>query len=75
MGKYPAGELDEWVKIKDPHTWGVEAYKIAVDHIYSYTKNNKKITDEYQANIREILFRQIALGGYRLAEAIVTVLA
>jgi nicotinate-nucleotide pyrophosphorylase len=67
MGKYSAAELDEWVKIKDAHVWGVESYKIAVDRIYSYTQKNKKITEEYQADIREVLFRQIALGGYRLA--------
>jgi hypothetical protein len=75
MTKYSADELKEWVNNKDPHAWGVEAYKIAVDRIYSYTKVNKKITEEYQNEIKEILFRQIALGGYRLAEAIATVLA
>jgi hypothetical protein len=46
-----------------------------VDKIYSYTKLNKKITEEYQTEIREILFRQIALGGYRLALTISAVLA
>jgi AAA+ ATPase superfamily predicted ATPase len=75
MGKYSAEELNEWVKIKDPHAWGVEAYKIAVDRIYSYTKTNKRITQEYQDDIKELMFRQIALGGYRLADAIATVLA
>lgn len=75
MERYPADELSEWVKIKDAHAWGVEAYKIAVDRIYSFVKTNKKITEEYQADIREVLFRQIALGGYRLAETIAAVLA
>jgi hypothetical protein len=75
MAKYTAESLDEWVRIKDAHTWGVEAYKLAVDHIYAYTKTNKNITGEYQADIRELLFRQIALGGYRLADTIAAVLA
>jgi hypothetical protein len=58
------------LKVKDPHAWGVEAYKFAVDKIYSFTAQNKQITQEYQDQIKILLFKQIALGGYRLAKTI-----
>lgn len=44
MKAYSADSLVEQIKVKDPHAWGVEAYKIAVDKIYSFTAHNKQIT-------------------------------
>lgn len=70
MQDYPAESLKDLLNVKDPHSWGAEAYKIALDKIYSYTQKTKQITETYQNEIRPILMRQIALAGYRLADAI-----
>ena len=45
MAQYPFDSLSDPASIKDPHSWGVEAFKIAVDRIYSYTKTHKQITE------------------------------
>ena len=75
MSDYPASEFESQLAKKDSHEWGVEAFQLAVDHIYSFTKTNKQITEEYQNQIRPLLFKQLALGGYRLANAIADVYA
>lgn len=38
MSRYPFESLADLANIKNPHAWGVESYKIAVDKIYSYTQ-------------------------------------
>ena len=45
MKDYPAESMKDLLNVKDAKTWGVEAYKIAVDKIYSYTQKNKQITE------------------------------
>ena len=70
MTTYPEASLSNYTAIKDAHAWGVEAFKIGVDKIYGFTKNHKNITAEYQQEMREILYKQIAIGGYRLANSI-----
>lgn len=75
MKTYSADSLAEQIKVKDPHAWGVEAYKFAVDKIYTFTAHNKQITQQYQDQIKALLFRQIALGGYRLAKTIESIMA
>ena len=45
MAEYSFDSLSDLASIKDAHAWGVEAYKIAVDRIYSYTKTHKQITE------------------------------
>lgn len=75
MQAFPADSVKDLLAVKDPHSWGVDAFKLAVDKIYSYTKFNKKITQEYQDDIRKVLYKQLALGGYRLAIAIQSIFA
>lgn len=48
MTKYTANSLKDLVAIKDPKVWGVEAFNIAVDKIYSYSKKTNQITEAYQ---------------------------
>ena len=75
MAEYPPESLADLIAINDSHAWGVEAFEMAVEHIYSYTKHTKQITQEYQDKMRPLLYKQIALGGYRLANAIADVYA
>jgi hypothetical protein len=75
MQSYPASEMGDLLNIKDAKTWGVEAYKLAVEHIYSYTQTHKQVTEEYQTSMRALLMKQIALGGYRLGLNIAAIYA
>lgn len=48
----------------------METYEIARDFIYKYIAKTNKFDQKYQDNARKLLFRQIALAGYRLANTI-----
>lgn len=48
MTKNTAESLKDLVAVKDPKAWGVEAFNIAVDKIYSYSKKTNQITEAYQ---------------------------
>ena len=73
MKKYTADSLAKEIAKTDPKVWGAEAFEFAVNKIYSFTQRSNQITAEYQAEMQELLHRQLALGGYRLAEAIASI--
>lgn len=51
--------------------WSEEARKIAVKDIYSDMKDKQKFDDAYTKSKGEIVKTQLALAGYRLADAII----
>lgn len=59
---------------KDPHSWAVQAYKLAVDQIYPFVATSRQITDKFQDEMRNLSRYQVALSGYRLALAIADLL-
>lgn len=59
--------FEEWVDESGEH-----AYKVAYDSLK--LKNGDTITEEYEKNARELIDKQLALGGYRLADALTKML-
>ncbi len=62
------------LKESDPNSWARESYQIARDFVYS-TPINSKPTKHYIQKGREVVAKQLALAGYRLAQEIKTIVA
>jgi hypothetical protein len=60
-------EFEQWIEESSKH-----AYETAYDSLK--LKSGDTITDEYEAKARELIDHQLALGGFRLADALTTIL-
>ena len=67
-GNYTRAALAEDLAITDRMEWTRRAYRIAVEHGYAGIKANESPSKEYLSENWPIVMRQMALGGYRLAD-------
>lgn len=69
--QYPRSDL---IKMPQKHTmfddWVAEAHVVAKEHAYRGISPGDKPTDAYVANTRTVCDKQLALAGYRIADAI-----
>jgi hypothetical protein len=59
---------------KKEHQWADEGYELATSIVYNITQNTMP-TDEYVSAAREVVHRQLAKGGYRLANTLIDIFA
>ena len=57
---------------KPQHMWADEGYQLATTVVYNITQNTLP-TDEYVEVARKVVHRQLAKGGYRLANLLVKI--
>lgn len=68
MEKYPQEIFGEKSKYVDYNYWLKESYSIAYEFVYIDIDVFPLLRGEYIMKGREIISKQIALAGYRLAE-------
>jgi hypothetical protein len=60
-------------ELKKPEkTWADEGYKLATEIVYNIEQNTLP-SDDYVQTARKIVHRQLAKGGYRLAQLLVDI--
>jgi hypothetical protein len=66
-GEFPVNG-DQMVQDLKKHEseWADEGYQLATSVVYNITQNTLP-SDEYVSKAREVVHRQLAKGGYRLA--------
>ena len=74
MHQYPRASLSQ--QLSDPNIpdWTVANYHLAVTYAYNITVGSRP-TQDYLAVGWEVIQKQLALAGYRLADAIETAFA
>lgn len=72
MAENTREDLKKELEIKDIYQWAQDSYQLGVDYVYQNIKQYEKITEDgdYTTGARPIVHRQIALGGYRLADVL-----
>ncbi|CAI2376743.1 unnamed protein product [Moneuplotes crassus] len=70
MKMYPRESVQARVDITDPRVWAKESFNLAKEVVYSDLKSGDKITPEYLKIGRKAVNEQLAVGGYRLADAL-----
>ncbi len=68
MTNFTRKDLENELKEKVVVKWAQESLKIARKNVYAPLNGKRKITKEYQLQSYEIIKRQLALAGYRLAD-------
>lgn len=68
MNNYTRFDLADELSETDQEIWTIDAFHLAVTDVYGGIKENQRPSDEYLANGWKVAARQIALGGYRLAD-------
>jgi len=73
--EHPTDEEQMAEDLKKPeHQWANEGYELATSVVYNITQNTMP-TDEYVSAAREVVHRQLAKGGYRLANLLIDIFA
>mmetsp|Transcript_69412 Transcript_69412/g.81033 ORF Transcript_69412/g.81033 Transcript_69412/m.81033 type:complete len:126 (+) Transcript_69412:2-379(+) len=67
---YSRATLQDKLNITDETLWTIDNYQDAVDFAYKPLRSDFVIDAAYQAQAFAIMKRNIALGGYRLADLI-----
>lgn len=65
--RFPMSELKQQLMITDPNTWSLEGFQLAKLYAYSLEPGSKP-SPEYILKAQEIVAKQSALAGYRLAQ-------
>lgn len=73
MKEYPESKLGGRSTDLNPHTWNVESYNAAVEHIYPYVLTHKNTEPGWEKKMYELCRERVALGGYRLAHTILSI--
>ena len=68
MGNYTRDTLKDLLAEEDRLEWTRFNYHVAVDHAYKGIEENTRPSEEYLSSNWVIIMRQLALGGYRLAD-------
>lgn len=69
----PNSFTDAQINSLDPHEWTIESYNAAVEKVYPYLETNKKLNQEYTNEMFNLCRQRVALGGYRLANTIISI--
>ena len=75
MKEYPEKLLGDRARDLDAHTWTVESYNAAVEHVYPFVQKHKDTTIIWEREMFELCRERVALGGYRLAHTISSIYA
>lgn len=74
-GNYTRSDLDIELQAKNVTQWTIESYILAVDYAYNGIQQNEYPSQQYLSAARQVVMKQIALGGYRLSDFLVSVLS
>ena len=69
-GNYTRAALAEELAITDHMEWTRRSYHVAVEDAYPGIKANERPSEDYLTKNWPVVMRQLALGGYRLADAL-----
>lgn len=71
--EYPVTAFEQkLVENNDYHGWVVESWQDASNEIYPKLEEGQQISDEFDANMKALCKKRVALAGYRLAYVIAT---
>ena len=70
MMEFTPESFGDLLNVTSSHTWAVESYNKAVEHVYPFVFENKKTTHEWEEKIKTLCRERVALAGYRLAKSI-----
>lgn len=74
--EYPVDSFaQKVVETNNYHDWVVESWQNAANDVYPKIQEGQAITDEYDANMKALCKKRIALAGYRLAYVISSIFA
>lgn len=65
--EFPITDFTNELEVTDPQQWILDIFKATFEQVYD-TPFNQTMSPTYIANVSVLLRRQIALGGYRLAQ-------
>ena len=65
-------DVADRVKIKDEKSWAAESYDVAKNFVYKDIEYGKTPSKEYIEEGRKIVNEQLVVGGYRLADIMIT---
>ncbi|CAG9316770.1 unnamed protein product [Blepharisma stoltei] len=68
MDDYPRDKLASYLMYTSTSDWSLQSFRSAVDYVYSDIEQGKSPTTAYVLRGKPIAQRQLALGGYRLAD-------
>lgn len=71
MEENPRSKFDEELKKDKTGDWILESKKICEKVVYNGVTEGGKITQEYRLKAKDLIRRQLTLGGYRLADTII----
>ena len=71
VSEYPVTSFDlKLIENNDYHGWIVESWQNASNDVYPKIQEGQAITEEYDANMKALCKKRVALAGYRLAYVI-----
>lgn len=73
-GNYTRNDLELELSYDNVTVWTLESYTLAVDYAYYGIQVGETPSPQYVAAARQIVMKQIALGGYRLADFLIEAL-
>lgn len=71
---YTRTDLELELQASNVTTWTIESFMLAKDYAYYGIKVGDTPSPQYIAEARQIVMKQIALGGYRLADFLISAL-
>lgn len=73
--EYPRSYFGSRVNLTTPESWAQESYDIAHNFIYPFVQETNQVTPDFDSTSYELIKQQLALGGYRLADTLLSIFA
>lgn len=71
---YPYDSFDpKFIENNNYHDWVVESWQRAANDVYPNVVEGQVISDEFDAKMKELCKKRVALAGYRLAYVIASI--
>ena len=74
MGLHPVSSLGPQIADKNVTNWAVESHAIAETFVYTAPQSPAKVPQAYTTQGQDLALKQLAIAGYRLADALQFVL-